>query len=520
MTAMNGAHSSRSLVDKTHVWPSLGLVMAVQVVCWTLAPMLTNDAPPLDVVENTVWGTERVIATYKNPALSSLLIEASRELTGAIGWPAYVLSQIAICFTYLFVFLLGRPTLGIERALVGTLLLTACYYFGWHTPEFNQDIVEMPLWAGVAFALWRAVETGRPAWWFGLGLFSAGALYGKLSAGILLASAALWLLTDARGRKSFRTAGPWIALGTFLAAIAPLALWLADGGLQIIADYAVRRGLNKFSALQFVGLQCIVVLPMFGVMWWAGLLRAPRIQPALDLREIERDWELQRFTHYLLWMTLAPILLTVVAVTVARTGTKLMWGVPMLNLTGLLAVALAGRDLGDFNKRALRRVLASSIALILATSIGMALTTRYGNQFRSVPDRQNWPQAEISKRMRQIWQNEVGRPLRIVAGDSTNWAAGLVALSNGEIAHVFTSANYKLSPWITSEQVARDGVLVVWPETETGASAQLINFLGGRAPRYETFALRHPGKARDVTLGYAIVPPGAAAAGTARRNGE
>jgi hypothetical protein len=165
--------------------------------------------------------------------------------------------------------------------------------------------------------------------------------------------------------------------------------------------------------------------------------------------------------------------------------------------------------------------VASSIALIIATSTGMALTTRYGSQFRSSPDRQNWPQAEISARMRNIWQNEVGRPLRVVAGDSTNWAAGLIALSNNDIAHVFTSASYKLSPWITPEQIARDGALIVWPETGTGMPpSELINFLGDRAPRYETFALRHPGRVRDVTLGYAIVPPGAAAAGTARPNGE
>ena len=465
---MTGANSSRHAVDAAYVWSRLGFVMVVQVLCWTLAPLLTNDAPPLDVVENTVWGTERVIATYKNPALSSLLIEASRELTGAIGWPAYVLSQIAICFTFLFVFLLGKPVLGMERALVGTLLLTSCYYFGWHTPEFNQDIVEMPLWAGVALALWRAVNTGRPAWWVGLGMFAAGALYGKLSAGILLASVALWLLADVRGRRSFRTAGPWIALGTFFVILAPLALWLAHGGLQIIADYAVRRGLNKFSALQFVGLQCLVVLPMFAVMWWSGLLRAPSFQPVLNPLAIERDSEFQHFTRYLLWMTIAPIVLTVVAVSIARTGTKLMWGAPMLNLTGLLAVALAGPDVRDFNERALSRVAASSVVFILANSTGTALTTRYGNQFRPVPDRQNWPQAEIATRMRQIWQHEVGRPLQIVAGDGTNWVAGLIALSNGDIAHVFTSADYKRSPWITPEQVARDGALVVWLEEGAG----------------------------------------------------
>jgi 4-amino-4-deoxy-L-arabinose transferase-like glycosyltransferase len=489
-----------------NIWLYLALLMSVQALCWILAPILTNDAPPLDVVENTVWGAERVLATYKNPALAYLLIEASRVLTGAVGWPAYVLSQIAICSTFLCVFLLGRPVLGDARAFAGTALLAACYYFGWHTPEFNQDIVEMPFWAAVALALWRAVETKKLVWWIGLGIFAAGAIYGKLSAGILLLSAALWLLIDARGRQSLRTVGPWIALATFLVLFAPLAIELAHGGLARIADYAVHRGFKKFSGLQFIGLQIVMVLPMLAVLWLSGLFAWPGAERQ-NTGTRERDFEFERFTRYLLWMTLAPIALTAITVTAVRTGTKLMWGVPMLNLSGLILVSLAGRDASAFNARALRRLVQCAIVIIVATSMGTALTTRYGNQFRKKPDRQNWPQAEISARLRQIWQTETGAPLRIVTGTSMNWVAGLVALDEGDVAHIFTSANYRKSPWITPDQVTRDGTLVVWQGQGIKAPPELAKAIGGRAPRYETFALRHPGKTRAVTIGYVVVPP-------------
>ena len=321
-----------------------------------------------------------------------------------------MLSQIAISSTFLFVFLLGKPVLGKERAFVGTLLLTACYYFGWHTPEFNQDIIEMPFWAGVALALWRAVETGRPIWWLALGFFAAGSIYGKLSAGILLISAALWLLTDARGRKSLLTFGPWIALATFFIASAPLILWLAHGGFDLITHYAVQRGSSKFNALQFIGLQCLMILPMLAVLWWNGLLDVTRASRIFNRNEnTNSNIELQRFTRYLLWMTLVPILLSAVAVTIARTGAKLMWGVPMLNLSGLLLVTLTGRDAIAFDAHALRRVVVSSIAIIVASSTGTALTTRYGNQFRAIPDRQNWPAAEIATRMRGIGKEKLER---------------------------------------------------------------------------------------------------------------
>ena len=60
----------------------VGLLVAGQIVAWTLAPTLTHVVPPLDVVEGYMWGREWVIATYKHPALPSWVLEATRILTG------------------------------------------------------------------------------------------------------------------------------------------------------------------------------------------------------------------------------------------------------------------------------------------------------------------------------------------------------------------------------------------------------------------------------------------------------
>src|SRR5262245_54861144 len=80
-------------------WPApatmIALFAAAQIVAWTLAPALTHSAPPLDVVAGYMWGREWVLATYEHPALPSWLLEASRLLTGSVGWPAYVVSQLS-----------------------------------------------------------------------------------------------------------------------------------------------------------------------------------------------------------------------------------------------------------------------------------------------------------------------------------------------------------------------------------------------------------------------------------------
>ncbi|MGE0853022.1 MAG: hypothetical protein AB7O44_26000 [Hyphomicrobiaceae bacterium] len=63
----------------------VGLLVAGQLVAWTLAPALSHSAPPLDVVESYMWGREWVLATYKHPAMPSWALEASRVVTGVIG---------------------------------------------------------------------------------------------------------------------------------------------------------------------------------------------------------------------------------------------------------------------------------------------------------------------------------------------------------------------------------------------------------------------------------------------------
>ena len=96
--------------------------MVCQFVGWTLAPALTHISVPLDVAEGYAWGREWVIATYKHPALPSWLLEGSRVLTGAIGWPAYVISQLFVVATFLIVYTpASRSSRGRRSSSITTL---------------------------------------------------------------------------------------------------------------------------------------------------------------------------------------------------------------------------------------------------------------------------------------------------------------------------------------------------------------------------------------------------------------
>jgi hypothetical protein len=66
---------------------AIAVLCVLQVVVWTILPPLVSRSPPLDAVENYLWGREWVMFSYKHPQLPAWLLEASRLLTGSVLWP-------------------------------------------------------------------------------------------------------------------------------------------------------------------------------------------------------------------------------------------------------------------------------------------------------------------------------------------------------------------------------------------------------------------------------------------------
>lgn len=468
-----------------------------QAIVWTIVPGLVNDMPPLDVVEGYMWGREWQIATFKHPAMPSWIIEASRRLTGAIGWPAYLASQILIGLTFLAVFALGKEMMDSRRALAGVLLLTGIYYFSVPTPELNHNVVQMPFWAGIALFLWRGRQHGRVLDWIILGALAAGGLYAKLSTVVFIFCGGLWLLSDAKARARLSTPGPWLGLGVFLLLAFPLAQhMLTTKGVML--DYAAERG-RRFggSVFEFLGVQVLVLLGPAAMLALAGARIGRQADPAAGCPP---DAAALRF---LFVMTGGPIAVSAIIAMLKGIGAKPMWAAPMLNLTGLLLVAVLGQA---FERRHLARLLSLAALLLLVIPAGYAAYFLAAPGFTGQLKKQNWPQAEISERLSRQWTAATGKPLSIIAGEP--WIAGAVGIGKGIEASILTNASLALAPWITPERLRREGALVVWEEQGRRFKPPGIDALVGDRPvAEERFLSRRFPNAPPIVIKYAILPP-------------
>jgi len=482
----------------------VALLIGGQVFAWTLAPALTHSAPPLDVVEGYMWGREWVLATYKHPALPSWALEASRIVTGAVGWPAYLLSQLCIGATFLLVYLLGREVMGRERAAAGTLLLTGIAFYAWPTPEFNHNIAETPLWAALPWALWHAVERRRLVWWVLVGVFAAAGLYAKLSTVLLLVTMAGWILWDVRARQCLRTPGPWLGLAAFLLLATPLALWLYTHELGPL-HYAAQRSMQAQghglpSFLLSVASNLVGLLAM---LWIAGLLGSWRhADPPANKAEPPAPPIVDRAKHYLAVLSAGPLTLAIVSALLSGSSLKSAWGSSMFNLAGLLAVALTAHR---FDGRALQRIAVCAAVLLIVVPLGYAVVVLIGPQRDAMRMRVIWPQAQMSERLAAIWARETGKPLRIVGGD--NWIAGLVGVSAKDNPSIFTNGDPAYAPWITPERLQREGMLIVWDARTKRIPPALQPLLATHKTGEERFRFQRAKPGKELAVGYAVIPP-------------
>jgi 4-amino-4-deoxy-L-arabinose transferase-like glycosyltransferase len=482
----------------------VGILIVGQSTAWTLAPALTHSAPPLDVVEGYMWGREWVVATFKHPALPSWALEASRLMTGVVGWPAYIVSQLFVAGTFAFVFLLGRDVMGERRAVAGTLLLTGVAYYAWPTPEFNHNIAELPFWAGLPWALWRAVERRGTLWWALAGVLAAGGLYAKLTTALLLVTLAAWIVWDRRAWGCLATPGPWIGLGVFVLLAAPLVLWLMQHDFAPLRYAAMRSGRARGDGPHMFVLSLLLNLAgMFAMLAIAGLIGPRRrTNRAGAITEPPLQPMNSRALHYLIWVRAGPLVLALAGALLSGSNLRSAWGSSMFNLAGLLGIALTS---GRFDNTALRRIAICAGALLILVPVGYALAMIIGPTRVGAPVRVSWPQASIAERFAAIWARETGRPLRIVSGDS--WIAGLVGVSSRDVPSIFTRGDPALAPWITPERLQREGMLVVWDARIRNVPEHLRGVVSAQPAREERFRWRWSDKLGDLVIGYAVIPP-------------
>lgn len=466
----------------------LALVGAWHLLFWVLAPMASYAMLPLDTLEALGWGQEWQLGYYKHPPLGAWLAEAWLRLFGGWHGSLYLLAQLCVVATLGYAWRTALLVLDPARAALAAALLAGSYFHVLLSPNFNMNLLQLPLWAGFGHHLLRALR-GDSWHWLAVAAFAALCVLAKYSGLLLLASGAMALLADPRGRAALRSGRAWLGLLLALLLVAPHLAWLREHW-QLPLGYL--RGFDAASA----GWQWHLVEPLRFAAGALGslLLCAVLLLPLLDLRRGGKeavgtvvpscgldgrpgdgtpensDGAVQRRldARVLALLVLGPLLLSMAYGVASGSRLKTTWAAPFFTFAGVLALLWLPTRV-DLAR--LRRFAVLLVAVLLLSG-GGHLAYKLGSERSKTA----FDGPVLAAAVADAWAQRFDAPLRIVAADHV-----LAAIVSGYAPgrpSMLVAGDFTRSPWLSPEALARDGAVVV---CEAGAAPCLPDLPEGIA---------------------------------------
>jgi 4-amino-4-deoxy-L-arabinose transferase-like glycosyltransferase len=473
-----------------------------QAALWIAIPSLFYSTPPGEVPLVLAIGHEFVLGSYRGPPLAFWLGEVAFRAAGAPG--VYVLAQVCIVLTYWAVFMLGRAIVGIRHAVLAVLLMVGIAAFTVPSPDFGPAVLAAPFWALGLLHYWRAVGEERRGAWFLLAVDLGLLLLSSYVGLILVALLVLFTLATPRGRRALAKPEPWLALPLFAIVVFPHALWLAESGRLVLShwqDSAALVGrlpawgrLSAVLALSHLGLVALVAL----ATGWPRRRgeRAP---------EIDRPPAKGFARAYVYVFALAPAVAAVIIAAVSGRVGPLDGVAPLVVLSGLAVVTLAGDRVLLFRERLVSSAwLGILIAPPLVAVAGIAVMP----WIASVDPKVSQPAGAEGRFFAGIFERRTGQPVAYVAGDPQ--IAPLIALAMPHRPHVYFDWAPQYSPWATADDVRKRGGVLVWPAKNTAGTppAELKAQFPELVPEVpQSFTRAVQGFLPLIRLGWAVLRP-------------
>ncbi len=475
---------------------------ALHLIVWTALPAALRPNLPLDLIEALTYGREWQLGYDKLPPLPWWLTEIAHRLIGR-DFAYFALAQAAVIAAFAVIWATARPLVGPVGALIALLIVDGLHYFHYTAAQFNHNVIQLPLWALAGYSCRAALRDGRLLSWAWLGLSLGGAVWAKYFVVVLALPLALFLLTDRDARKALRTPGPYLAFVVALVVAAPHLWWLIANDFLPFAYASARaaepRGIldHLLRPLEFGASQFFFLLPALAIaapLVWRADRSPARTAAAFDRRIVTL-------------LAFGPFATVVALSAVTGRGTIAMWGYPLWLFLGLWIV-LEFRRASEPGRFAQVIVIWTAVfaSFAVAFIVNYALLPHFDQRYRASLFPGDRLAAEISRRFRA----STGRPLVYVISDI--WTGGNIAHYAPERPRVLVDGDPHRAPWIDLADLKARGAAVVWTGGDPRTIPPGLQRTAPNAQVQPPFKIGFRSIARELEVGWAILPPQPAAA--------
>ncbi len=450
---MTAEHIDTKPVLRTTGW--LVGFLALHLLGWTFFPALLRHNLPLDAIEGVFWGHQLEWGYDKNPFLNGWLTALAMRLGHQTDWMVYLFSQLSVVSCLLAIFLLAKRMMPAAYALLAVMMLEGIQYYNFHAIDFNDNTLELGLWAWTIYFFYRALQPSQKnvVWhWMLTGVFAGLGMMAKYYTALLLAVMFLFLIAHRERRALLKTLPPYLGLFIFLIIVLPHIIWLFQHDFPTIHYTMARLGHPKTQGghllfpLQFTLQQIEALLPMFLL---SIVLLGRKKEVALQLTPFNRDF---------LWtMAIGPLLLTLLISLCFGITLRSGWGMPLFSLWGIVIVSYLKPIM---TQTRLNRYAMSLCGFTCLLFILYSISLYYSD----TPTTAYFPGKTISQTITTAWHEQYHQSLNYVAG--SRWVGGNLARYSKDHPAVFPEWNPRHAAWIEMNELKKRGAVFIWNISE------------------------------------------------------
>jgi len=399
------------MITNQNVYKLFYLFLSLHLLVWVLIPSISNTNLPLDTIEALAWGTNLEWGYNKHPPLSAFIANTFYLLFSSNDWAYYLLSQICVIISFLFVWKLAEDFFSNKIYLfLSLLILETIVFFNYTTPEFNVYVCQLPLKAASVYYFWKSINTTNVYNWLVTGICCALGVLTHYSFIFLIISLFIFFIFFFKKNKN-QINNFLISLFIFLLILSPHFIWLADNNFQTI-NYAFDR-----AGVEEKGLIKHLVNPVKFLFKQIGMLSLfffifLSITSIKKLRKI--NFKINNKILFLLSINLLPIIIIFIVSFLSGAKIRTMWMSTFYLFFGVLFFYFFQKAI-DLKK--IKNFLFVFIFLFLLSPITYFYIS-ISNDFK----RTDYPGKEIAVLVQNKWDKNFVNEIKIVIGDE--WSAG------------------------------------------------------------------------------------------------
>ena len=389
------------------------ILILSHIIIWTLVPTITNRNLPLDIIEALAWGSNLDWGFDKHPPASAFFPELFFQIFGAQDWAYYLLSQIFICISFVYVFRLANEIFNDSLlSLISVLLLESIFFYNFTSPEFNVNICQLPFWALVVYCAWKIFDSKKINLkdCIFLGFFgSVGFLSKYLFLYLLFSIFFLFLYTIIYKKLKKFDFKYLISIEVFLILLVPHFIWLIENDYITILYGLDRTGLETSNLSRhiiypiiFLAKQLILLIPFFVLV----RILIKKIKLKINFKD-------KKFI-FLFFVNVVPIILMLVTSIITGSRIRTMWMTPFYLSFGVFFIYIFKSQI-DLKK--IRYFLYGFIFLFFLSPILYSYIS-----ISQTDKRTDYPGKEIAIKVQFAWDQQSKNPINVVLGNE--WNAG------------------------------------------------------------------------------------------------